>query len=55
MPRVIKDNCIACGSCAAVCPVDCISEGDIYSINPEECIDCGACEDACPVEAIKEA
>ncbi len=30
MPRKILDTCIACGSCAAECPVECISEGDIY-------------------------
>ena len=29
MPKKITDACIACGSCAANCPVECISEGDI--------------------------
>lgn len=40
-------------SCIAVCPVDCIYEGDrkLY-IQPEECIDCGACLIECPVSAI---
>ena len=52
MPRKITDKCIACGSCAANCPVECISEGDIYVIDPEQCIDCGACQENCPVEAI---
>ncbi|WP_238526660.1 DUF362 domain-containing protein, partial [Turicibacter sp. HGF1] len=41
MPRKILDTCIACGSCAAECPVECISEGDIYSIDADVCIDCG--------------
>lgn len=54
MPRKITDACIACGSCSAECPVDCISEGEIYVINADECIDCGACEEVCPVEAIIE-
>ena len=54
MPRRIKDNCIACGSCVPVCPVDCIAEGDIYVIDEDVCIDCGACEDECPVDAIFE-
>ena len=54
MPRKITDQCIACGSCAANCPVECISEGDIYVIDPEQCIDCGACQENCPVEAIVE-
>lgn len=55
MARVISKDCIACGTCQGECPVDAISEGDIYSIDPEKCIDCGACEAACPVGAISEA
>ncbi|MCV2232237.1 4Fe-4S binding protein [Paracholeplasma manati] len=54
MPRWIDDSCIACGSCQAVCPVDCISEGDIYVIDESVCIDCGACQEVCPVGAISE-
>ena len=50
----INDNCIACGACAAECPVEAISEGDIYVIDASQCIDCGACQDACPVGAIVE-
>lgn len=54
MPRKISDACIACGSCAAECPVDCISSGSKYSIDADVCIDCGACEAVCPVDAISE-
>ena len=54
MPRRITSKCIACGACAAVCPVDCISEGDIYIIDEDVCIDCGACQDECPTDAIIE-
>jgi len=49
---VISDECTACGSCMDECPVEAISEGDIYVIDPELCTDCGACEAVCPVEAI---
>ncbi len=54
MPRVIDaGECIACGSCAEVCPEDAITEGEeVYQINPEKCTDCGTCEDECPVECI---
>ena len=55
MAYVIAEPCIGTkdASCVAVCPVDCLYEGDAqYSINPDECIDCGACEPECPVEAI---
>jgi NAD-dependent dihydropyrimidine dehydrogenase PreA subunit len=55
MAFVITAACIdkLDGSCLAVCPVDCIYEGERSRyINPIECIDCGACESTCPVEAI---
>ena len=55
MSYTIAEPCIGVkdASCVAVCPVDCIYEGDDqYYINPDECIDCGACEPECPVEAI---
>ncbi len=54
MARRITDDCIACGACMAECPVDCITEGDIYVIDEDACIDCGACEEVCPVDAIIE-
>ena len=56
MAYKISDECIACGACAADCPVDAISEnGDKYEINAETCIDCGSCVETCPTEAISEA
>lgn len=54
MPRKITDSCVACGACAAECPVGCISEGDIYVIDADACVDCGACEAGCPAGAIVE-
>ena len=51
MAYVIKDTCLACGACADNCPVEAISEGDIYVINQDTCIECGACADICPVGA----
>jgi NAD-dependent dihydropyrimidine dehydrogenase PreA subunit len=54
MAYVISDDCIACGTCIE-CPVEAISEGDIYSINPDVCTDCGTCADVCPSEAIHPA
>ncbi|HEY3333409.1 MAG TPA: ferredoxin family protein [Capsulimonadaceae bacterium] len=55
MPYVIAEPCIAVKdkACVAVCPVDCIHEGeDQLFIDPNECIDCGLCEPECPVDAI---
>ena len=55
MAYVIDDSCIACGSCIDGCPVEAISEGDIYSIDADMCTDCGACADVCPTESIHPA
>ena len=55
MAYKISDACVACGACKEVCPVEAISEGDIYLINPDVCIDCGACESECPSSAIAPA
>ena len=56
MAHVInKELCLACGACAATCPVEAIAEeGGVYGINPDVCVDCGACAGECPVEAISE-
>ena len=51
----ITDACIACGACIDECPVNAISEGDIYEVDADTCIDCGACAGACPVDAPTEA
>jgi NAD-dependent dihydropyrimidine dehydrogenase PreA subunit len=54
MAYKISEDCVACGSCAGECPVEAISAGDIYKIDPELCIDCGSCASACPTEAISQ-
>ena len=54
MAHNILDNCINCGACESVCPVEAISEGDVARvINADVCVDCGACKGACPVDAIE--
>jgi len=59
-PRVIKENCIGCGSCTASCPsphaIKLVrdedtseSKGLIYPvINESSCIRCGFCAEVCP-------
>ncbi|MDD4237211.1 MAG: 4Fe-4S binding protein [Desulfotomaculaceae bacterium] len=54
MAYKITDECLACGACIDSCPVEAISEGDIYKIDPAKCESCGACADACPTGAIVE-
>ena len=48
----ISSECIKCGACASVCPVEAISEGDAQYLIDEKCIDCGSCASVCPVGAI---
>ena len=52
MAYVITEECTACGSCLDECPVEAISEGDIYLIDAELCTDCADCVAVCPVECI---
>lgn len=54
MAYVINDNCVACGSCISECPVEAISEGDIYKIDADKCLSCGTCAEVCPNDAIHE-
>ena len=53
MAYVISDDCVSCGTCAAACPAEAISEGDgKFVIDADACLDCGTCADECPTEAI---
>ena len=50
----ITDACIGCGSCATVCPQNCINAESIpYVIEQEHCLHCGNCMETCPVGAVE--
>jgi ferredoxin len=54
--RIDENECIACGACEPVCPVECISEVDDGKrrIDEDACIDCGSCAAECPVDCISQ-
>lgn len=52
MAYKISDDCLGCGACKAICPVEAITEGSPYKIDENKCIECGACAAQCPVSAI---
>ncbi len=57
MSLIITEDCVACGVCEPECPVEAISEGDIYVIDPAVCIECKdffdepKCAEVCPTDA----
>jgi uncharacterized pyridoxamine 5'-phosphate oxidase family protein len=51
----ITVKCTACGLCLDACPVDVISEGDVYLIDGYHCLECGRCAEICPEDAIDAA
>jgi uncharacterized pyridoxamine 5'-phosphate oxidase family protein len=52
--RIIT-RCTACGLCIDACPVEVISEGDVYRIDGGHCLECGRCAEVCPEDAIEAA
>jgi len=49
----VKDNCIGCGKCAKLCPLNNIRLTDKKPIWGDQCTHCMACIGNCPVEAIE--
>jgi ferredoxin len=47
----INDECIQCGTCAELCPVDAIDSEDSNLIDKGKCITCCACIKNCPQNA----
>ena len=51
---VDQPNCVACGCCVKVCPMDAIqiAWGTTAQVNMEKCIGCGKCAKECPASII---
>ncbi len=47
-------ECIACGNCVEICPVDAVViEGDVATVDEDWCIGCGVCVSRCSTGAAK--
>jgi heterodisulfide reductase subunit A-like polyferredoxin len=52
-PRIIKEQCVSCGSCYESCPVDAITMNEVAHIDEKVCIRCYCCHEMCGDEAIE--
>ncbi len=52
---IIKDLCVACGSCVPVCPKSAIKiiSGIYADVDKNLCIGCKKCINVCPASVIK--
>ncbi len=52
---VNTEECIGCGECVDICPVDVYELQDQKSVavNEEECVGCESCVEVCDEDAIK--
>ena len=49
------NECVACGSCAKVFPLNIITieQGVFAKINSDKCVGCGKCAKVCPASVIE--
>lgn len=52
---VDQSACVACGCCAAVCPLEAVNifKGSFAVVDENKCVGCGKCARACPASVIR--
>jgi formate hydrogenlyase subunit 6/NADH:ubiquinone oxidoreductase subunit I len=52
--QVIRDSCVACGTCANVCPIEAIKivAGVFAEVDQTKCVGCTKCANECPASVI---
>ena len=52
---VAEKDCVACGCCIKVCPIDAIAvyRGLYARVNASKCVGCGKCMKECPASVIE--
>ena len=52
---IVSRECVACGCCAKVCPLDAVTifRGKIAVVNEQKCVGCGRCAACCPAGIIE--
>lgn len=50
-PKAAKSDCVKCGKCVSVCPVNAIPNDKPYSSDTTRCISCGRCITVCSKSA----
>lgn len=53
--RIVEPDCVGCGRCLEVCPVDAIvgARQFLHAVIAEDCTGCELCIPACPVDCIE--
>lgn len=53
--QVLKEQCVACGTCANVCPMSAIKiEAGVFAeVDQIKCVGCSKCEKECSASVIK--
>ncbi|MCM8711676.1 4Fe-4S binding protein [Clostridium sp. SYSU_GA19001] len=53
--QVDKNNCVACGTCANVCPLGAIKivAGVFAEVDEQKCVGCSKCVKECPASVIE--